>query len=485
VPLFTGVVVSMIWANISEKTFLDVFFTSWGFDIGGHDVNLSFVVNDILMAIHFGLALQEIAVACLPGGAMSPPSKAMNPIIATLGGLFGPIGVFYLLASIFDSGDAFGDMQPADHPLNGGECGAEDVSAAHRRLASSTNGTAIDLAYNWATVSKGWGIVTATDIPLAWVGAEIIFGAGHPAITYLLLLAVVDDFCGVAIIAAFYPDPHHPFAAQWLMLVAAGMLLAYVMRWLNIQRWYLYCLGPGGLSWVGLLYTGIHPALALVPIVPILPYTLKPNQFAGRLRCGHADAEDAGGGNRARYEAERELEAEHACGDAAAPLHHQHLYEAAGSEQAGVHALRSVDMHSEEAANLWQLQQLLQQHLAEKLPTSAAATYAMGAQVESGPLAPPALTAAEQTVAEELWLAKGCQTRADDASVVVESLAVHTEDAADDGMQTLAALAKAWHLTQQSHIVTSLHRSDLFCEMDHSHLEQVGDVTVITAQLSN
>ena len=36
------------------------------------------------------------------------------------------------------------------------------------------------------------------------------FGHGHPAIDYLLLLAVADDGIGMVIIAAFYGDPANP-----------------------------------------------------------------------------------------------------------------------------------------------------------------------------------------------------------------------------------------------------------------------------------
>ena len=86
---------------------------------------------------------------------------------------------------------------------------------------------------------------------------------------------MADDLLGVAIIAAFYPNPHHPFAPEWLLLVLAGMLLAYCMRKLWIQNWQLYILGPGVLCWWGLLGAAIHPALALCPIVPFLPSTVK------------------------------------------------------------------------------------------------------------------------------------------------------------------------------------------------------------------
>ena len=96
---------------------------------------------------------------------------------------------------------------------------------------------------------------------------------GHPAITYLLLLAVADDFCGVVIIAIFYPNPAHPFSGGWLFLVFGGMFTAYLFRKAEIQWWGYYALVCGGMCWVGLLMAGVHPALALVPIVPFLPDT--------------------------------------------------------------------------------------------------------------------------------------------------------------------------------------------------------------------
>jgi NhaA family Na+:H+ antiporter len=40
---------------------------------------------------------------------------------------------------------------------------------------------------------------------------------GHPAIDYLLLLAVADDALGMVIIAIFYTDPSSPVQPQWLL----------------------------------------------------------------------------------------------------------------------------------------------------------------------------------------------------------------------------------------------------------------------------
>jgi hypothetical protein len=35
----------------------------------------------------------------------------------------------------------------------------------------------------------------------------------------------------------------------------------------------VYVIGPGTLSWAALYFGGLHPALALVPIVPLVPYS--------------------------------------------------------------------------------------------------------------------------------------------------------------------------------------------------------------------
>ena len=43
------------------------------------------------MVLFFGIAAKEIAEACLPGGSLNPPKKAINPLFATLGGVVGPI----------------------------------------------------------------------------------------------------------------------------------------------------------------------------------------------------------------------------------------------------------------------------------------------------------------------------------------------------------------------------------------------------------
>ena len=127
---------------------------------------------------------------------------------------------------------------------------------------------------DFGTVANGWAIPTATDIALAWLVARLVFGQRHPAVNFLLLLAVADDGIGLGIIAVFYPDPDLPVMPAWLLVTAAGMGAAFAMRRLGVSSWVPYIAIAGTLSWIGLIKASIEPALALVPIVPFLPYSV-------------------------------------------------------------------------------------------------------------------------------------------------------------------------------------------------------------------
>lgn len=190
-----------------------------------HILTMHFLVNDIFMVLFFGVAAKEITEACLPGGALNPPSKAINPLCGTLGGVLGPVGVFFGLNALF------------------GE----------------------------AAWSNGWGIPTATDIALAWLVAKLIFGNGHPAISFLLLLAVADDAIGLGIIALAYPDPAHPTEWANALWIVPGMFAAYTLRRLEVSSWIPYIAIGGALCWWGLYSAHLHPALALVFVVPFIP----------------------------------------------------------------------------------------------------------------------------------------------------------------------------------------------------------------------
>lgn len=221
VPLIAGVIVALVWANLWPESYHDAVH---GANFGR--LSFHFIVNDLFMVLFFGIAAAEITRSCLPGGDLHPLARAANPLLATLGGVVGPVLVYLGL-----------------------------------------NGVVGD---SW--LLRGWGIPTATDIALAWLFAGMVFGRRHPAVSFLLLLAIADDAVGLAIIAIFYPDPLHPAAPSWLLLVAAGMGLAFLLRRFAVASYWPYLLFGGAPSWAGLYLAHLHPALALVFIIPFMPH---------------------------------------------------------------------------------------------------------------------------------------------------------------------------------------------------------------------
>ncbi len=222
-PLLVGVVLSLVWANSAPESYAHFLH---GRFLG--PLSFYFLTNDIFMVFFFGIAAVEITQSFLPGGDLYPIKKSVNPLLATAGGVIGPALVYLMLNHVIGSPE----------------------------------------------LERGWGIVTATDIAFAWLVARLIFGNNHPAISFLLLLAVVDDGIGLAIIAIFYPDPRFPVEPLWLLLTLSGMLIAYALRALRISSYWPCILMGGVLSWAGLFKAHLHPALALVFIIPFLPHAM-------------------------------------------------------------------------------------------------------------------------------------------------------------------------------------------------------------------
>jgi Na+:H+ antiporter, NhaA family len=211
--LVAGTVAALLWANLELESY-DRFARA-----------LHFAVNDVGMVFFFALAAKEIVEATLPGGPLSSPREAAVPLLAAAGGMIGPAGLYTLQVTLLGR-----------HEL-----------------------------------MPGWAVPCATDIAFSYLAARFVFPRGHPAIPFLLLLAIADDALGLILLALFYPSgPLSLVSFAGFMIPALGA--AFWLKRRRTRSFWPYVLIGGGLSWAALFFGGIHPALALVPILPFMPH---------------------------------------------------------------------------------------------------------------------------------------------------------------------------------------------------------------------
>ena len=252
--LIGGAALALAWANVapdSYHAFVD-YPLAQNFLIGqaeyeggtlSRTLTVHFLINDVLMALFFAIAAKEVWEAIILEEGSLRGRKAMTPLIATAGGMLGPILVYLGLA-------VFLGILP--------------------------------------DVGRGWAIPTATDIAFSYLVGRVVFGAGHPAIRFLLLLAIADDAAGLVILAIFYPTGE--LAPQWLLLSLGAAITVFVLAnwlprrldrgdqlrrhstWVRQRLSFWPYLVAGLISWFAFQEAGIHPALGLLPIVPTIPH---------------------------------------------------------------------------------------------------------------------------------------------------------------------------------------------------------------------
>mgnify|MGYP001011632340 FL=1 len=250
--LIIGAVLALLWANTNPETYHHfVEFVIWDHAPIGHlhdghrTLTLHYLVNDLLMAFFFAIAAKEVWEAIILENGSLRGKKAATPLFATAGGMLGPIAVYLALAMV---------------------------------MGSDT----------YDAVKNGWAIPTATDIAFSYLVGRLVFGAGHPAVRFLLLLAIADDACGLIILAIFYPSGD--LAPQWLLVSFAAAIGVFILaNWLprRLDRgnqlrpvstmvrktfsFWPYALAAA-ISWYAFMRSGLHPALGLLPIVPAIPH---------------------------------------------------------------------------------------------------------------------------------------------------------------------------------------------------------------------
>lgn len=240
--LIGGSALALIWANVNPDSYHQLLHTSLIPGSGGDGYSLLHVVNDGLMALFFAMAAKEVWESLLPGGVLSKWKTAATPLMATLGGVIMPACVYV------------------------GGCW---------------------LTGRWETLGRGWAIPCATDIAFSYLVARIVFGVGHPAIAFLLLLAIADDAAGLLILAVAYPQ--QALKPEWMLGAVAAFAMGIAFRRLGVRNFWWYLMGPGVLSWVSFHYSGIHAALGLVPIITTMPHEASDEGLFADSNESHTD----------------------------------------------------------------------------------------------------------------------------------------------------------------------------------------------------
>jgi len=220
--LLVGAVAALVWANSGVGgSYTSLRDLEVGPDVLHLHLALGTWAADGLLAIFFfvvGLELKREFVA----GDLRDPKRAALPILAALGGVVVPAGLYLL--------------------VNRGSSAAFD----------------------------GWAIPTATDIAFALAVLAIISTHLPTALrTFLLTLAVVDDLIAVTIIAVVYTSDLDPLPL--LAAVVPLALFGYAVQ-RRVRSWWL--LVPLALVTWGLVHaSGVHATVAGVLVgftVPVV-----------------------------------------------------------------------------------------------------------------------------------------------------------------------------------------------------------------------
>ena len=219
--LFGATIAALIWANSPwGHSYEELWHMMVGIDAGQFSMikPLHLWINDGLMAVFFfviGLEIKREIVS----GELSDPGKALLPIVAAIGGMVLPVGLFLLF-----------------NPETG--------------------------------ANNGWGIPMATDIAFS-LGILQLLGKRVPIglKVFLTAFAIVDDLGAVAVIAVFYS---HGLQTSLLLGAAAILSGLSFLSWRGFYNKYFYFL-CAVVVWMLFLKGGLHPTLAGVLMAFTIP----------------------------------------------------------------------------------------------------------------------------------------------------------------------------------------------------------------------
>lgn len=184
------------------------------------ELSVSEWIKEGLMAVFFLVVGLEIKYEILKG-ELSDPKKLVTPIVAALGGMLAPAGLYLLVSGV--------------------------LGGPH----------------------EGWPIPLATDIAFA-LAVFALVGKGLPSSlrVFLLTLAIVDDLGAIALIAVLFST-----GVDWMLVGAASVLLlvgsVMSLRRIPAPTWVL----GFALVWWLSVKAGLSTSLAAVAFAAIVPVT--------------------------------------------------------------------------------------------------------------------------------------------------------------------------------------------------------------------
>lgn len=223
------VAVSLLIANSSlADTFADFLHT----ELGPYSIHLW--INDGLMAIFFLLVGLEIKREIVEG-ELSNFKSASLPILAAIGGMIIPAGIY----TLFNHGTEY----------------------AH-----------------------GWGIPMATDIAFSLAIISMLGRRVPSSIKiFLAALAIVDDLGAILVIAIFYTEKLH-----WLYLgLSAGIMLLLIgLNYFKVKK-HIFYLIPGLFLWYCMHHSGIHATIAGVLLALSIPTNVSKTEISPLEKLEH------------------------------------------------------------------------------------------------------------------------------------------------------------------------------------------------------
>jgi len=221
IVLLACAVVALVWANSPwAESYHDLTHTYLGISLGDDTFKLSLKhwVNDLLMVVFFFVVGLEIKREMLLG-ELSSLRKAILPIMAAVGGMLVPAGIY---------------------------------------LAFNAGGPG----------QNGWGIPMATDIAFA-LGILALFGARAPLglKVFLTALAIADDLGAVLVIALFYTEE---VRLMPLAFAIGALVLISLAAQARVKRVGLFA-ALILVVWFGVFASGVHATVAGVLLALVVP----------------------------------------------------------------------------------------------------------------------------------------------------------------------------------------------------------------------